>query len=105
MNLLPYPDMAWNDYFINLYPGQKVNVKFHWCDQPVSDDPYWQYSRVLIKCDNKEQKILWAEDQGHPITTSRKPLIDPVNKELDKDIDKMYGRRVKQTGGTTRIKL
>ena len=51
------------------------------------------------------QKIQWAEDQGRPITTSRKPLIDPVNKELDKDIDKMYERRVKDTGGTTRIKL
>ena len=51
------------------------------------------------------EKIQWAEDQGRPITTDRQPLIKPVDKELDKDIDSMYGRRVKKTGGHTVIKL
>lgn len=50
-------------------------------------------------------KLQWSADNGRPITTTKKPLIEPVEKRLEKNIDRMYEARVKSTGGTLRIKL
>ena len=45
-------------------------------------------------------KVEGAETNKRPITTDRMPLIKPVDKELDKDIDALYDDRLKQVGGS-----
>ena len=54
---------------------------------------------------NDAAKVDWNADMGRAITTSKVPLIPPVDKELDVDVNTKYAERVKLTGGTTNINL
>ena len=71
IDLLNYPAMGWDDYFINLYPGQVVTVDFRWCGQPASEDDDLQWSEVQINCDGKSpvtiraanNSVTWGCDQ------------------------------------------
>lgn len=62
IDLKTFPDMGWDDYFVNLYPGQEVEVFFRWYGQPASEDDVYLWSTVQINCDNKEPVTITAVD-------------------------------------------
>jgi hypothetical protein len=54
---------------------------------------------------NDAAKVEWNADMGRAITTKSKPLIPPVDKEFDIDLNAKYAEQVKRTGGSTNINL
>ena len=67
--LLPYPQLNYFDYFLNMYAntGDEFTVRFTWCGSPdknPSSDKWFEYARVLIKCDGKDQSIIYADENG-----------------------------------------
>ena len=54
---------------------------------------------------NDAAKVEWNADMGRAITTKSKPLIPPVDKELQVDIDTKYAERVRSSSSNTNINL
>lgn len=56
--LYQYPAMNIVDFYLNLFPGQAVDVRYDWCGQPVRADGYYQWSTIQANCDGRPSTTL-----------------------------------------------
>lgn len=53
-----YPNMAISDYYMNLFPGQKVTVRLKWFGMDIHYDSDFSWATLQINCDNKPATVL-----------------------------------------------
>lgn len=58
VNLTEYPNMNIINYYMNLYSGQKVTVRFKWFGMDIHYDSDFQWATLQINCDGKPSTTL-----------------------------------------------